>query len=169
MTSISPEDKDNLYCQIIYGLQPLMPNHRIMDLLLLESVKGVKQQQPHTDFTDFDSANRLECGYCYLKGQLNNDNYLSQYSENNNMSYSFIIALYDNTPLYFFYKNPHDETNYIRRDRVVLNKYEGIIWEALTIHCGAEYNEYNARLFGKFVSKVVPDKEGYFSWENKDI
>ncbi len=40
-----------------------------------------------------------------------------------------------------------------------------VVCEATTIHNGAEYDSYNARLFGKFEGKLK-DVDDTFSWED---
>jgi hypothetical protein len=135
------------------------------DLQLLESVKGLEAQQPHTDYAATAAVEETAiCSRCHLKQQCGID-LLKDYTRINT-SYSFIIALYDNTPIDFLYENPFNKNEYIRKDRVILNKYEGVLWEAATIHRGGEYDSYNARLFGKYegnINKFVVDE---FEWRN---
>lgn len=102
MTSfLTKHKKDDYHHQIINLLQPLMPNHSLVDLLLLESVQNTPKQQAHIDF---NIANVDYCGLCQYKCQ-SKYNEIEEYSNNESMSYSFLLALYDNTPIYFNYEN----------------------------------------------------------------
>jgi hypothetical protein len=158
------KNDDDLYVKIYSQLAPLMPNHKLEDLKILESEPGLTKQDPHTDY---GVKEENVCSNCQFKQQGAMDS-LDQYSNQLNRSFSFVIALEENTPLYFYYEDHKQRYKRFssRTDRIVLNKYEGVIWEASTIHSGAEYEVHNCRIFGKFVGTEVPNQEDQFSWSN---